>query len=119
MTSPRIVDLGGRGTPTDAPIDPMKVLAGAPLATVDNRYSDPSQQFHAGIWASTPGKWRIRYTEHEFCHLLEGRIRLTAEDGATVEFGTGAAFVIPAGFEGTWETIEPARKFYAIFEPAR
>ena len=26
------------------------------------------------------------------------------------------AIVIPAGFEGTWETIEPCRKWYAIFE---
>ena len=26
------------------------------------------------------------------------------------------AWVIPAGFSGTWETVEPARKRYAIFE---
>ena len=29
---------------------------------------------------------------------------------------TGDNFVIPAGFEGTWETIEPASKYYVIFE---
>ena len=32
------------------------------------------------------------------------------------EFGAGAAFVVPAGFEGTWEVIEDCTKFYAIFE---
>jgi uncharacterized cupin superfamily protein len=118
MTLPRIVDFRHGGAPADAPLDPARVLAGTPRATVDNRYSDPSQQFHAGVWASTPGKWRIRYTEHEFCHLLEGHVRLTAEDGTAVEFHAGDAFVVPAGFAGTWETLASARKYYAIFEAA-
>jgi hypothetical protein len=118
MTLPRIVDFRHGAAPADAPFDPARVLSGAPAATVDNRYSDPSQQFHAGVWTSTPGKWRIRYTEHEFCHLLAGHVRLTADDGTAVEFRAGDAFVVPAGFEGTWETLAPARKYYAIFEPA-
>ena len=33
-------------------------------------------------------------------------------------FGPGDCFVVPAGFEGLWEVLEDARKFYAIFEPA-
>jgi uncharacterized cupin superfamily protein len=24
---------------------------------------------------------------------------------------------MPAGFQGLWEVLEPAQKFYAIFEP--
>ena len=28
----------------------------------------------------------------------------------------GAGFVVPAGFEGTWEVLEECTKFYAIFE---
>ena len=31
---------------------------------------------------------------------------------------TGDRFVIPAGFSGTWEVIEPTRKVYAMFEQA-
>jgi uncharacterized protein len=116
--TPRIVDFRVAGAPADAPIDAHKLLAGQPRATVDNRYSDPSQQFHCGIWASTPGKWRVSYSEHEFCHLLEGRVRLTGADGTAVEFRGGDAFVVPAGFSGTWETLEAARKYYAIFEPS-
>ena len=117
MTTPRLVDFRTGAAPVDAPFAPGKVLAGSPRATVDNRYSDPTQQFHCGIWTSTTGKWRIQYTENEFCHLLEGRVRLTADDGAAVEFSAGQAFVVPSGFAGTWETLEPARKYYAIFEP--
>jgi uncharacterized cupin superfamily protein len=32
------------------------------------------------------------------------------------EFGPGAAFVVPAGFEGSWQVLEECTKFYAIFE---
>jgi uncharacterized cupin superfamily protein len=119
MTMPRLTDFRGAAAPTDVPFDAAKLISGSPKATVDNRYSDPSQQFHCGIWASTPGKWRVSYSEHEFCHLLEGRVRLTGEDGQSVEFRAGDAFVVPAGFVGTWETVEAARKYYALYEPAR
>ncbi len=118
MSTPAVVDLRMPGAPVEAPFDPARLLAGQPRATVDNRYSDPSQQFHCGIWGSTPGMWRVSYTEHEFCHLLEGRVRLTADGGAAVEFRAGDAFVVPAGFTGTWETLEAARKYYAIYERA-
>ena len=58
----------------------------------------------------------IRYTEHEFCHLLLGRVRIESEEGERWEFRSGDTFVIPAGFNGTWEVIEDCRKLYAIFE---
>jgi uncharacterized protein len=117
MTEPRIVAFSVPVAATSSAVEPAKLLAGAPRTTLANHYSDPSARFHCGTWASTPGKWRVDYTEHEFCHLLEGRVRLTADDGTTLEFRPGDAFVVPAGFKGTWETIEPARKLYAIFEP--
>ena len=36
--------------------------------------------------------------------------------GQRWEFGVGEGFVVPAGFEGTWEVIEDCTKFYALFE---
>lgn len=118
MTQPAIVDFRDPGRPEEAPIDAARRLDGEPHATVDNRYSDPGQRFHCGTWTSTRGRWRIAYTEHEFCYLLEGHVRLVGDDGSSREFRAGDAFVIPAGFNGTWETIEPARKHYVIYEPA-
>lgn len=98
--------------------DPARCLAGQPEARVANRYQDPDGRFFAGDWASSPGTWRVEYTEHEFCHLLEGVVVLTADDGRSWRFVAGDAWVIPAGFRGTWQTVESARKRYAILEPA-
>jgi uncharacterized protein len=93
-----------------------KLLAGNPRQEVRNYFSDTSQQFHSGVWSSTRGKWRIRYSESEFCALTRGRVALENLDGERWEFGPGEGFVIPAGFAGIWETIEDCTKFYAIFE---
>ena len=93
-----------------------RLLAGDPRQTVTNYFADATQQFFAGRWSSSPGKWRIRYTESEFCCLTEGRVVLENGQGNRWEFGPGAGFVVPAGFEGTWEVLETCTKFYAIFE---
>lgn len=93
-----------------------RVLSGDPRFTVWNRYIDATEQFFAGVWAATPGRWAVRYTEHEFCHLLEGRVVITSDAGERLEFSRGDSFVMPAGFSGTWEVLEECRKLYAIFE---
>jgi uncharacterized cupin superfamily protein len=84
--------------------------------TTWNHYTDPTEQFFAGIWASGVGAMKVSYSEEELCVLLEGRIRLTDSSGAARDFGPGSAFVIPAGFEGVWETLEPVKKIYTIWQ---
>jgi uncharacterized protein len=101
--------------PFSAP--PERRLDGDCRQQVENHYSDPSGQFHAGLWSGEPGSWRVRYTEHEFCTLLAGRVRITDLQGHGIELVAGDHFVIPAGFEGIWQVIEPACKTYAVFEP--
>jgi hypothetical protein len=96
---------------------PNDVLGGAPVTKVQNYFSDGSGQFFAGIWESSIGKWKIRYSENEFCTLLEGVAVLTDADGKSETFRSGDSFVIPSGYAGTWETVEPVRKHYVIFEP--
>ncbi len=60
----------------------------------------------------------MRYTENEFCHLTRGRIRIADASGQQWTFKAGDSFVIPAGFAGTWEVLEPTAKLYVIYEPA-
>jgi uncharacterized cupin superfamily protein len=84
--------------------------------TTWNHYTDPTEQFFAGIWASDVGAMKISYTEEELCVILEGKIKLTAHDGSSIVFGPGSTFVIPAGFQGIWETLEPVKKIYTIWQ---
>lgn len=116
-TSPRIISFGHPVSPQHSSPDPARILSGSPQLTVRNHYTDPSEQFSAGIWSSTRGKWRVRYTEHEFCHLTNGSVIVTSEEGERWEFWAGDSFVIPAGFAGTWEVVEDCSKLYVTFEP--
>ena len=116
MGTPRIVIIDRHQNGDSANPSPEKILAGIPRARISNQYADASQQFFCGWWSSSMGKWRIRYTEHELCVLIEGRVRLESADGERLEFRAGDAWVIPAGFEGTWEVLEACKKWYAVFE---
>lgn len=81
-----------------------------------NHYTDPTKQFFAGIWQSSVGAKTVNYTEEEVCVILEGRVRLTDINGNAKEFGAGSTFALPAGFKGTWETLEPIKKIYVIWQ---
>jgi uncharacterized protein len=108
----------------DTPMEPDvsapaadRLLAGAPEHQVWNYFTDSTQTFFAGRWAGTRGKWRVRYTENELCVMTAGRVVITSDTGEANTFGPGDAFVIPAGFSGTWEVLEDCSKVYAVFEP--
>jgi uncharacterized protein len=95
-----------------------RLVAGKPVTRVANYFTDSTQQFFAGRWSATRGKWRVRYTENELCVMTAGRVVIESESGERSTFVTGDAFVIPAGFAGTWEVLEDCSKIYAIFEAA-
>ena len=99
-------------------LDAARLAPGSvlPVQSVRNLYSDVSGCFHAGIWTSTPGAWRVAYTENELCVLTQGRVRISDDHGRSWTFGAGESFVVPAGFSGLWEVLEAAQKFYAIYE---
>ena len=99
------------------PVPSERLVSGNPMQSVANAYSDAGNAFHCGVWEGEVGAWRVAYTEHEFCHMLAGRVRMRGDDGSDVTVAAGDSFVIPAGFTGTWEVLEFARKLYAIYEP--
>ena len=108
----------------DTPLEPEvsvpgadRLLAGAPEHRVWNYFTDTTQTFFAGRWSGSRGKWRVRYTENELCVMTAGRVVITSDTGESSAFGPGDAFVVPAGFSGTWEVLEDCAKVYAIFEP--
>jgi len=95
-----------------------KRLAGNPPQTLWMQYTDPSGQFFAGHWRSEPGRWRIAYTEEEFCQMLEGVSVMTATAGQAVTLRAGDSCVVPRGFAGTWEVVETTTKRFVIYEAA-
>jgi uncharacterized cupin superfamily protein len=95
-----------------------KVLKGDPKQSVRNHYGSPCGQFNAGIWEGAVGQWTVSYSEHEYCEILQGVSVLRDQDGNAKTVRAGDRFVIPAGFEGTWEVLEACRKVYVIFEQA-
>jgi len=110
----------------DAPPQPVtdqpaadRCVGTPPRRTTWERYAAMDGALSVGEWASEPGAWRIRFhpQRHEFFHVLSGRIRITATSGEVREFGPGDAAVIPAGFEGVFEVLEPVRKYYVMIDP--
>jgi len=119
MSNPLIVSFQDPLPPAESyRPDPVKVLAGDPVQSVANVFASADGRFNCGIWEGQPGRWRVNFTENEFCHLLAGKVVVTGRDGTSRTFVAGDAFVMPAGFEGTWDVVEPARKLYAVYEPA-
>jgi len=97
---------------------PERRLQGAPRRTTWNHYTNTSGEVFAGIWSSEVGSWRIAMgpTEDELFFVTQGRCRLVAEDGHSVECSAGQSLLIPAGFRGVFEVIEPLVKHYMIVE---
>jgi uncharacterized protein len=94
-----------------------KLIAGNPRQCVWKHYSDASGKFFAGIWHSEIGKWRISYTEEEYCQILRGTSIIADNAGNIMTVSAGDSVVIPRGFVGTWEVVEPTQKIYVIYEP--
>lgn len=92
-------------------------IEGDPRQIAWTQYTDASGHFFAGTWQSGPGKWHIRYTEEEYCHITSGTSVITAADGTAVRVQAGDRFVIPRGFSGSWEVIEATTKHFVIYEP--
>ncbi|MFJ2332189.1 cupin domain-containing protein [Pseudomonas helleri] len=95
---------------------PEKLLKGNPEQVLHNHYVSDCGQLNAGMWESDVGQWEVNFTEHEYCEIVQGVSVLRDREGNAKTLRAGDRFVIPAGFKGTWEVLEPCRKFYVAFE---
>ena len=97
---------------------PDRRVTGNPLRTTRECFATADGSRSAGIWHCEPGAWRIAFAEgkDEFFVLIEGRIRISDEQGLAHEFGPGDACVIPGGFTGTFEVLSPVRKYYVVMQ---
>jgi uncharacterized protein len=96
---------------------PDRLLAGDPDIKNTLSFSSLDGRFTTGIWESTPGKFKAVYDEDEFYFLLSGSVIIADAEGGERTFVPGDCIVVPAGFIGTWEVLEPTKKFYAHYRP--
>lgn len=118
-TMPTITDFHAMTTPAayDHP-RPDRLVSGNPRRTTWNHFTNASGEVDAGVWACEVGSWRIAFPDNkdEFFFVTEGRCRLIDEQGHAVDAGPGQALVIPAGFQGVFEVLEPVKKHYVIVQ---
>lgn len=93
---------------------PDRVVEGDPHHETQLRFNSPDGSILAGTWKSTPGKWHTFADRDEFCVLLSGHAQLIAEDGSVQDFRGGDSFLIPNGFVGYWNVLEPTVKHFVI-----
>ncbi|MFG6457649.1 cupin domain-containing protein [Roseateles sp. BYS96W] len=94
---------------------PDRLVAGNPLRQTWLLHE--AGPMSAGVWACEVGRWRIVFppTRQEYFHVLSGRVRLHGPAGPT-DIGPGQGGVIPPGFEGEFEVIEPVRKQFVLVD---
>lgn len=114
MAEPKFLTIDTAGAAPEEGAPPAeRILAGHPQFRTWN-LEEREGGLYAGIWESTPGKWRIEYDEWEFCHILSG-ISVLAEDGGEARtVRAGDSFVLRPGFKGSWEVLETTRKEYVV-----
>ena len=66
------------------------------------------------IWEKEISRFSWSYDEKETCYILEGKAKVKADDGETVEFGAGDLVIFPGGMDCTWEITAPIRKHYKM-----
>ena len=92
--------------------DAATLVSGDPVHTTWNL--EDSDGLYAGLWQSTPGKWRVSYSEWEYFRILSGYSILTGADGSVTQLHAGDSLIIRPGFDGTWEVVETTLKDYVI-----
>lgn len=94
-----------------------RVVSGTPAFRTWTFEESADGKTFAGVWESTPGKWRIVYDEWEYCSILSGVSIVTRDGAASQRVAAGDAFVIQPGFTGTWEVVETTRKAFVVRLP--
>ena len=93
---------------------PLAEATGEPMQTRGREiWKDGSQEI--GVWECTPGPSYWRQEDHEFVHILSGRMTVTPDGGESLEIGAGDTAFFPRGWTGAWQIHETIRKVFVIF----
>jgi uncharacterized cupin superfamily protein len=122
MTTPAILHFDDLSPQTTIQYpDPERRIKGNPKRTAQEYFANELHGVRAGIWHGETGSYRIALAadKHEFFHITAGRVIISAPDGSEArQFGPGETGVITPGFEGIFEIVEAASKFWVVTEHA-
>ena len=91
-------------------------LDGEVLVRGHVEFTDKERTIISGVWESDPGTSRWEFlTRGEIVHILDGRMTVQRDGEDPVELTGGSAAFFPLGWTGTWNVIEPVRKFYVVY----
>lgn len=117
--APRIVrfDTPDTAPAIDHPREDRREV-GCPRRETWMLYESGPDGVSAGLWTCEVGRWRIAFSpsKHEYFFVLQGRLRLHDAEGGVTEVVAGQGAVIPAGFKGAFEVLEPVRKHFVVVE---
>lgn len=68
----------------------------------------------SGMWETSPGKWKVSYSEWEYVYIHSGHSILTDAEGVETHLRSGDSWLIRPGYKGTWECVETTLKDYVI-----
>jgi uncharacterized cupin superfamily protein len=91
-------------------------VRGHPLRRTWSCYEAADGGFDCGVWECESGAYRLEFqpgTEECFV-VVSGRIRILGDDGTSIECTAGEGGVIPPGFRGVVDVIEPVRKYFVF-----
>ncbi len=66
------------------------------------------------IWECEPSMFDWEYDEDEVCYILEGKVKVTTDNGEEVKIQKGDLVSFPKGLKCKWEVREKIRKHYKL-----
>ena len=99
-------------------IDPDTVSGGPATELGHIFFTNPEGTVNAGVWECTPCvEHVVDYPYDQCCYVLEGSLIITDENGRTKTFLPDDDFMIPRGFNGSWDMTERYKNFFVTVEP--
>ena len=89
-----------------------RVIRGNPRASVRYEFTDMHTGQALGIWRCTEGAFECTEKADELQTVLSGKLRLTGEDGQTVELNPGDSVYTRQGEKIIWDIVEEVTKVF-------